>query len=576
MRAMFLISIIFILLSSVRLSADIPKKITYQGQVTDIGGTPVANGEYTMRFQIYDVSSGGTSIWDSGNRTVSITNGLFNILLGESPQPEIDLAFDEDYWLQITFAGDVQNPRTAFGSSGYAYMASGLVPGTVVMGDVTDLPFAVLRVINTSTSDIHSAGEFEHMSTSGTGVFGYASASTGTTYGVIGTSNSIAGKGVCGYSTSSTGNAYAGWFKGYSTSGTAVYGITDPTTGNAVGIHGVSNSNSGTGVYGEAMTGSGTAYGVRGKVYSTNAYAGYFEGRGYFSGNLGLGTTSPTASLTIDNVGTDYNFGNSAIYYADGNKYFDFTAGMVLRGTGGAWAARFTGTSGMDPSGEILGIYKEETSPGSTLNTAVPQGTIAVFTNDGSVGIGTSSNLAPGLTLKTTNPGGWGYTSLLFQSASSTTDYIGLQLNSNDDLTIRTYNGGWNDSFTLEHATGHFGFGSGMTNPQYLLHLNGGAYSDGSSWMDASTKDRKTDTRELNIDEALEALSGLDPIVYREITNTDGDYKVGFNAEDVPELVATSSRMGLSSMEFVAVLTKIIQHQQKRIDQLEKQISQLE
>ena len=94
--------------------------------------------------------------------------------------------------------------------------------------------------------------------------------------------------------------------------------------------------------------------------------------------------------------------------------------------------------------------------------------------------------------------------------------------------------------------------------------------------MDASTKDRKTDTRELNIDEALEALSGLDPIVYREITNTDSDYKVGFNAEDVPELVATSSRMGLSSMEFVAVLTKIIQHQQKRIDQLEKQISQLE
>ncbi len=38
---------------------------------------------------------------------------------------------------------------------------------------------------------------------------------------------------------------------------------------------------------------------------------------------------------------------------------------------------------------------------------------------------------------------------------------------------------------------------------------------------------------------------------------------MGFIAEDVPDLIATKDRKGLSPMDIVAVLTKVVQEQQK-------------
>nr|MBC8182317.1 hypothetical protein [candidate division KSB1 bacterium] len=47
-------------------------------------------------------------------------------------------------------------------------------------------------------------------------------------------------------------------------------------------------------------------------------------------------------------------------------------------------------------------------------------------------------------------------------------------------------------------------------------------------------------------------------------------------AEDVPELVSTSDRKGLSPMDIVAVLTKVAQEQQKIIKNLAKRVEELE
>ena len=105
--------------------AEIPQVISFQGKVTDTGGTPVADGSYTMRFRIYDDAISSTLEWDSGSRTVSVSGGVFNVLLGESPHPAINLPFDEDYWLLVTFSGVDQTPRQRLASAGYAYMASG-------------------------------------------------------------------------------------------------------------------------------------------------------------------------------------------------------------------------------------------------------------------------------------------------------------------------------------------------------------------------------------------------------------------------------------------------------------------
>jgi hypothetical protein len=50
---------------------------------------------------------------------------------------------------------------------------------------------------------------------------------------------------------------------------------------------------------------------------------------------------------------------------------------------------------------------------------------------------------------------------------------------------------------------------------------------------------------------------------------------VGFVAEEVPDLVSTKDRKGLSPMDSVAVLTKVMQEQQRTMQEQQKMISTL-
>ena len=51
---------------------------------------------------------------------------------------------------------------------------------------------------------------------------------------------------------------------------------------------------------------------------------------------------------------------------------------------------------------------------------------------------------------------------------------------------------------------------------------------------------------------------------------------VGFIAEEVPELVSTKDRKGLSPMDIVAVLTKVVQDLKARNEMLEQRVLALE
>ena len=63
----------------------------------------------------------------------------------------------------------------------------------------------------------------------------------------------------------------------------------------------------------------------------------------------------------------------------------------------------------------------------------------------------------------------------------------------------------------------------------------------------------------------------LQPVVFNYRNETGEDY-VGFIAEDVPELVAVSDRDALSTMDIVAVLTRVVQEQQNKIKELESRL----
>ena len=177
--------------------AEIPQLITYQGKVTDSGGIPVADGDYSMTFTIYDAETSGTSLWSSGSITVTVSGGVFSVLLGDTGQPTLNLDFDSDYWLEIDIAGDVQSPRTRLGSVAYAYMASGLVPGTEVTWTSN---YPTIKGTNygggaglRGDSDQGIGVRGESGATNGKGVYGVANAATGGNYGVYGESGSTNG-----------------------------------------------------------------------------------------------------------------------------------------------------------------------------------------------------------------------------------------------------------------------------------------------------------------------------------------------------------------------------------------------
>ncbi len=298
--------------------AEIPELISYQGKVTDSGGTPVADGTYAMRFRIYDAVTGGAMEWDSLNRSIAVSDGVFNVLLGESPQPTLNLPFDEDYWLLVRFEGVDQSPRQRLTSAGYAYMASGLVPGTLIEGSVGSSTSGAVKAVNTSSSGTRYGGYFESESPSGkgvyaeaphTGVYGRATATTGAAYGGSFASNSQDGKGihaqaphtgVYGKATATIGAAYGGSFASNSQDGkgihaeaphTGVYGKATATTGVVYGGYFESPSNQASGIraFATSTTGDHATYGVYGRSSaSCDGSIGVF---GWSSYNSNLGGT---------------------------------------------------------------------------------------------------------------------------------------------------------------------------------------------------------------------------------------------------------------------------------------------
>jgi len=101
--------------------AQIPHLINYQGKLTDTGGNPVADGNHSVTFRIYDADAGGTLLWEETQSTL-IQKGIFSCLLGGVTN--LDLPFDEPYWLAVKVGNDEEmTPRQQITSAGYAIRA---------------------------------------------------------------------------------------------------------------------------------------------------------------------------------------------------------------------------------------------------------------------------------------------------------------------------------------------------------------------------------------------------------------------------------------------------------------------
>jgi hypothetical protein len=118
--------------------------------------------------------------------------------------------------------------------------------------------------------------------------------------------------------------------------------------------------------------------------------------------------------------------------------------------------------------------------------------------------------------------------------------------------------------------------GIGVVFATHPLQMASGAHvTAGGAWTNASSRKYKQDVAALSPVAATETLSALEPVTFAYKVDPTEKH-VGFIAEDVPALVATGDRTGLSPMDIVAVLTKVVQEQQKTIAELQARVAQLE
>ncbi len=104
---------------SVAEADSVPKLINYQGKLVQANGTdPLPNGEYSLRFELFNAPAEGILVWGE-TRQVTVVGGIFNVILGGAGAEAVagaavnDLAFafgDAERYLETTIVSGPGGP----------------------------------------------------------------------------------------------------------------------------------------------------------------------------------------------------------------------------------------------------------------------------------------------------------------------------------------------------------------------------------------------------------------------------------------------------------------------------------
>ena len=363
--------------------AIIDDAITYQGYLTDENDTPL-DGTFTMRFRIYNAPSGGTALWNSGNMSVPVNKGLFEVKLAITT----DIFNGEELWLLPTINGENLTPRQEILP---APMAHTLRPGAIIKGTANAISNNYLLEVDMNNDAFgFNRGAITGKTTTGNAIYGLANNGRAI-YG-----QTQDGYAVYGFDGGSNANrGYAGYF--YSTNGIGVYGYsngnrTHPNTF-APGVYG--QSNQGVGIYGRGDTSNS---------YSWNNEGGYFEGgRGLYARGTdaefegGSSHSGYGARFYSTNYRALYALGDSDDYDA----HFDGGVGIIVDGsvafTGGNNLLVFNGGKTAIESGDLVAMVGVATAP-ATGNPMLAVAKVDASNGHGVIGVATGAFSADLLT----------------------------------------------------------------------------------------------------------------------------------------------------------------------------------
>src|ERR1043166_9633615 len=79
-------------------SQNVPTTISFQGYLSDKTTGDPLNGNFDMRFSLFDANTGGTELWFDDYTAVPVSKGLYTVTLGD--KKPITLPFSQPYYLQ--------------------------------------------------------------------------------------------------------------------------------------------------------------------------------------------------------------------------------------------------------------------------------------------------------------------------------------------------------------------------------------------------------------------------------------------------------------------------------------------
>ncbi len=139
-------------------NAAVPMLMAHQGRLLDASDQPV-NGTRNLTFRIFSTPTGGVPLWSESHLAVPVTNGLFNVTLGQT------VIFSEEVivtagsgvserYLEIAVEGETLSPRRRLTSSAYSVAASRVsgdvqtMPGEMSLTGMGGSTTATIRAIN--------------------------------------------------------------------------------------------------------------------------------------------------------------------------------------------------------------------------------------------------------------------------------------------------------------------------------------------------------------------------------------------------------------------------------------------